>query len=92
MIYILNKNISELLPTRNTLSTTILNEHYQKAQPEILSFINSTEYVTLTTDGWQNVKHQHLNSVVLVSENGAFFYDAEEADKFNAEYITDFVR
>jgi hypothetical protein len=75
MIEFLNPDYAKCLPSSKVLSGRLLNAEYQKSSSKLQELLNGKSGLTLTSDGWTNIKGQHLvNYVIKAPGQKAMFY------------------
>ncbi|CAG8767386.1 2965_t:CDS:1 [Racocetra persica] len=57
------------VPARKQLSTNILNDVYKNVQTSIQQFINMSNWITIMTDGWTNIRQDHLVNFIAIGKD-----------------------
>ncbi|GBB95101.1 hypothetical protein RclHR1_24790001 [Rhizophagus clarus] len=61
------------LPSRKTLSTTLLDKVYDSTKNEVNNLINSANYICLISDGWSNMMQEHWTNYLITTPRPVFF-------------------
>lgn len=79
------------LPTRKTISNNELEKIYNITKDNIESVIKQSENLTLSTDGWTNIRNEGIINFMIHSENFEYFYDyvLPKEKRHTAQYISD---
>lgn len=68
---------SKFLPSRKVLGGTMLDNAYLKYKEIGLHMIKSARMYSLVTDGWSNVRQEHLvNFIVIIPNQKPIFFKA----------------
>jgi hypothetical protein len=94
MLFALNPIFAANSPTAKVLSGRLLQEQYDKSQKKINEILSDATELTLTSDGWTNVRGDHIvNFVIKAPNQPPFFYKSintsETAAPQNAPAIAD---
>jgi hypothetical protein len=57
------------LPSRNWISTNMLDQLHDGVDGEIKKFISSSKYLTLSGDSWTSVSQQSILNFIITNEN-----------------------
>lgn len=75
LIEALNPEYAKKMPSAHTLSTKLLDQHYQKASQKLKNILEEHDDLALVTDGWTNVNGHHIvNFVVKAPSQHSVFY------------------
>ncbi|KAI5634309.1 zinc finger BED domain-containing protein RICESLEEPER 2-like [Phthorimaea operculella] len=78
------------LPTRKTLSTTLLDKTYNEMQRELKSEILAQTYLHLQLDGWSNCRNEGIINVIISKPEPVFVKSiATEENRHTGEYISE---
>lgn len=69
LIALLNPDYAQHMPSSRTLSGKLLDNQYEEASKKIGEILEGTENLTLTSDGWTNVKGDHIVNFVVKAPN-----------------------
>jgi hypothetical protein len=62
------------IPSPASLGGALLKREYSNLQESLMSLLNASDHFSLVTDGWSNVRNEHLvNFVVLIPNSKPFF-------------------
>jgi Protein of unknown function (DUF 659) len=79
------------LSTRKELSSALLNQCYDDVKKKIDSYLASSPYHCITSDGWSNIKNEPIINYVIVSPSVSLFlesiYTGEKSH--NAQFLSD---
>jgi Protein of unknown function (DUF 659)/hAT family C-terminal dimerisation region len=65
------------MPSASVIGGSLLNQEYELLFDQTKSFITNASHYSLVTDGWSNLRNEHIvNFVVLVPGHKPFFYKA----------------
>ncbi|CAG8443863.1 11423_t:CDS:2 [Scutellospora calospora] len=67
--FIYSINSQYHLPARRQLSSHILDNVYDNVQLSIQEFINKSDWITIATDGWTNIRQDHLINYIVIGKN-----------------------
>ena len=63
------------MPTRRALSEGLLESTYQTIKKTVDDFLSGCKYYSVITDGWSNIRNEHLvNFIILVPNKKPFYY------------------
>lgn len=75
LIALLNPDYAKHMPTSRTLSGKLLDKQYEEMKQKIAVILEESEGLVLTSDGWTNIKGDHLvNFIVKAPNRQPFFY------------------
>jgi hypothetical protein len=63
------------LPTRKELSSSLLNQCYDDFKKKIDSYLASSPYPCITSDGWSNTKNEPIINCMIVSPSVSLFLE-----------------
>lgn len=63
------------VPSRKQMSTTHLNESYEKIRNEVKSQIDDEAMVSIMSDGWSNIRNEGIINYMVHTSKGDLFYD-----------------
>lgn len=79
MIKSLNPSYSLRVPSAKSLSGTLLDKQYEESRVKIAEILSEAESLTLTSDGWTNVRGEHIvNFIIKAPGRSPFFYKSIE--------------
>jgi hypothetical protein len=55
-------------PSRKTIGGSLLDEIYGRRKSELTQFLATEENLTLVSDGWSNIRHDHIVNFVIVKQ------------------------
>jgi len=61
------------LPTRQSLSTTLLDQEFKDIRTVINHLFNETQYFCLTTDGWFNINKDPIINYMITTLKPIFY-------------------
>ncbi|CAG8814686.1 13322_t:CDS:2, partial [Cetraspora pellucida] len=67
--FIYSINSQYHLPARRQLSSHILDNVYDNIQLSIQQFIYKSDWITIATDGWTNIRQDHLVNYIAIGKN-----------------------
>lgn len=77
MLQTLNPDYSKEAPSAKVLGGRLLEGQYQSSKIKLKNLLDSAERLTLTSDGWTNIRGDHLvNFIVRAPDHTSFFYKA----------------
>ena len=59
-------------PSAKTLSTTLLDRVYNERNKELEAFLAGAENLTIVSDGWSNIRRDHIVNYVIVRQKPNF--------------------
>lgn len=75
LISLLNANYAADMPSSKTLSGRLLDKQYDETRAKIGDILKDSEGLTLTSDGWTNVRGEHIvNFIVKAPSHQPFFF------------------
>lgn len=82
LIHLLNPIYADGMPSAKTLSTRLLDEKYETSSAKVREILENAENLVLTSDGWTNVRGDHIvNFIVQAPGKAPFFYIPLAFDK-----------
>ena len=73
----LDPEYSKKIPSSKSLSSRLLNRQYDETRAVVDDILRDADKLTLLTDGWTNVRGEHLvNFIVKAPGKDPFFYKA----------------
>lgn len=62
--YFLRPSYALALPTRKTLSTALLDSHYEEVKSDVERSIAASGHLTLELDGWSNIRSEGTSEFI----------------------------
>jgi hypothetical protein len=76
-VKLLNPEYAKVMPCSKTIGGSLLNNQYEKITVKINEILQESENLTMTSDGWTNLRGDHIvNFVVKAPNRPPFFYKA----------------
>jgi hypothetical protein len=71
----LRPSYGEVMPRSSSLSNTLLDNSYERYMQQAMEMIQDSNMYSLATDGWSNIRNDHLvNFVVLIPNKKPIFF------------------
>jgi Protein of unknown function (DUF 659) len=74
LISLLNANYALVMPSSKVLSSRLLDKQCNKTRAKIGKILCETESLTLTSDGWTNVRGDHIVNFIIKAPNRQPFF------------------
>jgi Protein of unknown function (DUF 659) len=71
---LLNANYALVMPSSKVLSSRLLDKQYNETRAKIGEILCETESLTLTSDGWTNVRGHHIVNFIIKAPNRQSFF------------------
>uniref|UniRef100_A0A8D8Z902 Zinc finger BED domain-containing protein 1 n=1 Tax=Cacopsylla melanoneura TaxID=428564 RepID=A0A8D8Z902_9HEMI len=72
------------LPSRKTVSSSLLPVLYEKVHAEVQEQIDKAKFVSITTDGWTSITHESFYAITahFIAENGTLQFKLLSCERF----------
>ena len=56
-------------PYPKTIGITLLDQVYESKKGDLITFLANAENLTLVTNGWSNIRHDHIVNYIIVKQD-----------------------